>query len=105
MQARAHAAARGQATEDEAGGVGAPPGLYSTSPTYDSCHAVPAAQALKRMATCKARAALAGITLTSTEGDDGRLLLIATRWSLTRSFTNIDECEAWLNRVCGVEAK
>ena len=60
---------------------------------------------LKRIATCRARAALEGVMLTSTEGDDGRLLLIATRWAMTCAFTSINECEAWLDRVCGVGAK
>lgn len=55
----------------------------------------------KREATAQARAALAGITLHITTADDGRREFIATRWSLTRSFSDIGEVEGWLRAVTG----
>ena len=55
----------------------------------------------KRLATAKARACLAGITLHTLEGDDGRPLYVATRWALTRSYTELDEVESWLDFVTG----
>ena len=47
----------------------------------------------KAIDTLKARAALAGAQLLEIEGDDGRPVLILTRWALTRSFTG-DEFDA-----------
>ena len=51
----------------------------------------------KAIATRKALAALAGAQLIDIEGDDGRPVLILTRWALTRAFT-WDELDA-LDRV------
>lgn len=59
---------------------------------------------LKRLSTAKARAALAGVELSVIEGDTGRLELVATRWSLTKRFSDLAEVEAWLDRVAGVAA-
>lgn len=57
-----------------------------------------AEQALaKRIATFKARAALAGSVLHETTDDGGRPLLVLSRWSMTKAFT-IDELDA-LDRV------
>lgn len=53
----------------------------------------------KRASTAQARAALAGITLHVLAGDDGRPEYIATRWALTKSFTDLSEVERWLDRV------
>ena len=47
----------------------------------------------KAIATRKARAALAGAQLIEIQGDDGRPVLILTRWALTRAFT-LDELAA-----------
>lgn len=47
----------------------------------------------KAIDTLKARAALTGAQLLEIEGDDGRPVLILTRWALTRSFTG-DDLEA-----------
>lgn len=55
--------------------------------------------ARKRVATAQARAALRGMTLCCIEGDDGRPLFIASFHALTRSFTDLAEVEAWLERV------
>lgn len=50
-------------------------------------------QECKAIATRKARAALAGAQLIEIQGDDGRPVLILTRWALTRAFT-LDELDA-----------
>lgn len=47
----------------------------------------------KSIGTLKARAALTGAQLIEIEGDDGRPVLILTRWALTRAFT-WDELDA-----------
>ena len=47
----------------------------------------------KALARRKALAALAGAQLIELEGDDGRPVLILTRWALTRAFT-WDELDA-----------
>ena len=53
----------------------------------------------KRIANCVARSALRGITLHQLEANDGGLLLIATQWHLTKSFSSLDEAESWLDRI------
>lgn len=58
----------------------------------------------KRLATLRARAALAGVTLYAIEGDDGRPLYVLTRWHLTRELRTLDEVEAWLAQVTGGRA-
>lgn len=55
----------------------------------------------KRLATAQARCALSGIVLHAIEADDGSPLFIATRWSLTKSFTDLGDVERWLDRVDG----
>ena len=76
-------------------------GPHATLHDLDSGNTSAAAQA-KRFATQQARAALAGVTLTRIEGDDGRPLFVASRWALTKSFDNIGVVDAWLSRVAGV---
>lgn len=53
----------------------------------------------KRLATTKARCALWGAVMSVIEGDDGRPMILITRWALTRSFSDLDEVEQWLDRV------
>jgi hypothetical protein len=55
----------------------------------------------KVWATLQARATLAGFTAHLIEGDDGRPLLIVSRWALTTSFDDAAAAERWLNRVAG----
>lgn len=57
------------------------------------------ADAQKRLATLRARAALAGVTLINSRDEHGRPEWIATRWHLTRSLSSLDEIEQWLDRV------
>lgn len=57
--------------------------------------------ALKPWKTAQARCLLAGFTAALTDGDDGRPMLVVSRWALCRSFTELDELEAWLRRVTG----
>lgn len=47
----------------------------------------------KVIATLKARAALVGAQLLEIESDEGRPVLILTRWALTRAFST-DELQA-----------
>lgn len=58
----------------------------------------------KAEATLIARAALAGVVVVRIEADDGRPQWIASRWALTRSFDNLDQLGAWLDRVTGTPA-
>ena len=53
----------------------------------------------KRLATSKARCALWGGVLTDGEGDDGRPLLIISRWALTRQFNDLSAVEVFLDHV------
>lgn len=55
----------------------------------------------KRIATATARAALRGITLHQLWDDRGRPDFIASWQALTRSFSSIEDVEAWLGRVEG----
>ena len=55
----------------------------------------------KRIATAAARAALFGATLVELPDDGGQLELILSRWALTRSFRDLDELEATLDRMEG----
>lgn len=64
----------------------------------------PASDSGKRLATLRARAALAGVTLYAIEGDFGRPLYVLTRWHLTRELRTLDEVEAWLAQVTGGRA-
>lgn len=66
-----------------------------------------AAAELERKAECKpwvtaqARATLAGFHAALTETDDGRPMLVVSRWAMTRAFDNLPELEVWLQRVSG----
>jgi len=53
----------------------------------------------KRVATCQARAALAGVTLYVADDDHGRPLYIATRGPVTCQLSRVSEVELWLDRV------
>jgi hypothetical protein len=58
----------------------------------------------KTWLTLQARATLAGFVAHLTEGDDGRPLMIVSRWALTTSFDDLAAAERWLARVAGVRA-
>ncbi len=49
----------------------------------------------------QARAALAGWDAGLIETDEGRPMLVATRWARTITFEHLAEAEAWLRRVEG----
>lgn len=91
---------------DEAGQRANAPGLQTTTDIPD-CPANAAGQqahqAHKRIPTCIARAALAGVVVAVVDGDDGQPLFVANRWAMTRAFTGIDELETWLVRMAGVK--
>ena len=55
----------------------------------------------KALATCQARAAMLGVTLHALPDNGGRTEYIATRWALTKSFSELAEVEAWLVRLEG----
>jgi hypothetical protein len=57
--------------------------------------------AAKRLSTLIARAALVGVIVHRIEGDFLHEVLIATKWALTREFTDMDALEGWLDRVTG----
>lgn len=56
---------------------------------------------VKRLATAKARAAMAGVELHCITDDAGRPTYICTKWALTASFQDLADVESWLDRVEG----
>jgi hypothetical protein len=58
----------------------------------------------KRLSTAIARAALAGVVLHHIEGDFVPHVFLATKWALTREFTDLDAVERWLDLVTGKKA-
>jgi hypothetical protein len=56
----------------------------------------------KQLATLRARCALAGVVLHVNDAAGGQLQYTASRWSLSKTFDNLDELSAWLDRVTGV---
>jgi hypothetical protein len=58
----------------------------------------------KRLSTAVARAALKGVIVHRIEGDFLPEVFIATKWALTREFTDLGALEAWLDRVLGKTA-
>jgi hypothetical protein len=61
-------------------------------------------EAAKRLSTLIARAALVGVIVHRIEGDFVPEIFIATKWALTREFTDIGALESWLDRVTGKRA-
>lgn len=57
----------------------------------------------KRLATAKARAALAGVELHTITDDRGAPLYCCVKWAMVASFTDLADVEAWLDRVEGVK--
>lgn len=55
----------------------------------------------KRLATAKARAAMAGVELHALTDDAGKPQYICTKWALTASFHDLADVESWLDRVDG----
>ncbi len=58
----------------------------------------------KRLCTLIARAALVGVIVHRIESDFGGEEFIASRWALTKAFSNMDALDAWLDRVAGKKA-
>ncbi len=50
----------------------------------------------KRFSTLQARAALMQVALVQTTNDREQPLFVVSRWALTKSFSSLDEVEAWL---------
>lgn len=57
----------------------------------------------KTLATLRARAALAGVTLYAIENDHGKTVYIVSKWALTRQLDSLDAAENWLDLVTGVK--
>lgn len=57
------------------------------------------AVSLKPWLRLQAECLIAGFPATLTDGDDGRPLLVVSRWALTRAFSTVAEAEGWLSRV------
>ena len=58
----------------------------------------------KRLATLRARCALAGVYLHDFEGDFGPAYVV-TRWHLTRELQTLDQVENWIDMVTGKKAE
>jgi hypothetical protein len=69
--------------------------------TAEQLHTAPD---VKRLATAKARAALAGVQLHVIADDAGRPSYVCTRWAMSAYFDGLADVEAWLDRVCGSKA-
>ena len=56
----------------------------------------------KRIATLRARAAMAGVTLCVFPDEcTGETVYIVSRWNLTKQLESIADAEAWLTKVTG----
>lgn len=55
----------------------------------------------KELDSLRARCALAGITLHSGTDNLGNALFLVSRWNLSRTFSTLDQVEAWLWVVTG----
>lgn len=53
------------------------------------------------METLRARLALHGVQLLDSTADDGHPEWIATRWAMTRAFSDLASLEAFVDRVAG----
>jgi hypothetical protein len=58
----------------------------------------------KLLATLRARAALAGITLYESTDDRDDRTYVVSRWALTRQLDSLDAVAAWLDQVTGARA-
>ena len=56
----------------------------------------------KSLATLRARACLAGVTLHAIEDDRGQAVCVVSRWALTRQLDSLDAVARWLDTVAGV---
>jgi len=56
---------------------------------------------LKQWRTAQDECILAGLQAVLTEGDDGRPMIVVSKWALTRAFDDVAELQAWLARVTG----
>lgn len=55
----------------------------------------------KAWATVQAELVLGGWHAALIDGDDGRPLLVVSRWAMTRSFDDLTEAQRWANQVLG----
>lgn len=90
------------ATNDEAPELAGGGGFQGARNEVDAAHSAHAGADRKAWATVQARCALAGFRADLIDGDDGRPLLVVSRWALTRSFEAPSDALAWLQRVTGV---
>lgn len=59
---------------------------------------------LKPWRTLQAECLLAGFSANLIESDEGRPLLVVSRWALCKSFDDVAQARAWLARVTGSAA-
>lgn len=55
----------------------------------------------KKLSTLTAKACLCGVVLHCIEDDYGAPLFVASKWSLTRQMSSLEEVSAWLDRIGG----
>lgn len=55
----------------------------------------------KQFDTVRARCALAGITLHSGTDNLGNVVYLVSRWNLSRTFSTLEQVDAWLDCVTG----
>ena len=83
-------------SDEAAGGSG-----FLGTGTADGSDCASATARRKPWVTVQAGVLVAGYRADLLEGDDGRPLLIISRWALTRSFTEVTDARAWLALVTG----
>ena len=85
----------------------APPGKVAllNNKNFNSPSTVPtSAAARKPWLNLQARYLLQKFHASLLDGDDGKPLLVVSRWALCKSFTDLAVAEAWLKRVGGPDA-
>lgn len=61
----------------------------------------PPADADKRFANLRSRAALAGVELYAIDDDAGKPLFVGVKWAMCRHMHSLDEVAEWIGRIDG----
>ena len=69
--------------------------------TIDTLHCASSRPGSKAFSSMVARAALAGVTLSTIDDDHGEMVYIVSRWAMTRELYDLDAVAAYLDRVTG----
>ena len=84
-----------------------PPGKVALldNKDLDSTSTMPSSTAARKpWLNLQARFLLAKFSACLLDSDDGKPLLVVSRWALCKSFTDLTDAQAWLKRVGGPNA-